>query len=264
MRDSRTQRGFTLIELMVSLLIGLLLIAGILSVFVNSKRSYNTRDSLSLMEENGRVALLRLQRGIAAAGYPLYDDVVPVVFTGTSIPSVEVSSNQNGSDNLGDRITVAFRPTGLTTEDCLGGDTVHEGLIINSYFVNDDNTLQCDGGTTGRSQPLAEGIESLQALYGLDEDGDGYADHYLNADQMNTAISASPDQQLNVVSVQLSVLVNSQHLARDNKPSDDGLEPNTFTLLDTQVKGEDDFMVRKVFSSTIPLRNRIPLCDDCD
>ena len=257
----RKQSGFTIIELMVSMLIGLLLIAGILSVFVNSKRSYNTRDSLSLMEENGRVAILRLQRGIAPAGYPLYDDLVPVLFTGTTIAGVDVSSN--GADGVSDRVTVAFRPTGINTSDCLGSEEVQDGFIVNSYYVTANNTLNCDGGASGLSQPLAEGVESLQAMFGVDEKADGFADHYLNADQVEAAIAGDAEVQLSVVSVQLSLLVNSQQLAKDAKPSDDGVTPKTYTLLDTTVTEPDDLLARKVYTTTIPLRNRMPLCDDC-
>lgn len=253
-----THRGFTLIELMVSMLIGLLLIAGILSVFVNSKRTYTARDSLSIMEENGRVAIRRLQRGIAPAGFPFHEDVVPVLFADAGVANVDFSVD--GTDSLGDRITIAYRPIGLNTEDCLGSAVVQEGRIINSYFVAADNTLQCDGGASGGSQPLAEGVESLQVLYGLDEDEDGFADHYLNASQMATSIAATPDQQLAIVSIQVSLLVNSQNLAKDQTPNEAGFAPRTYTLLDQQItEPNDDRLARRVFTTTIPLRNRMPL-----
>lgn len=38
---SRTQRGFSLVELMVAMAIGIFLMFGAVTVFTNSKRTYN-------------------------------------------------------------------------------------------------------------------------------------------------------------------------------------------------------------------------------
>ena len=39
-RDKRLQRGLSLVELMVSMLLGLLLSAGVVSVYLSAKRHY--------------------------------------------------------------------------------------------------------------------------------------------------------------------------------------------------------------------------------
>ena len=62
-------RGFSLIELMVSIVIGLILIAGVLSIFVSSKVTYTTNEKTGRLQENGRVALDFLSHDLRSSGY---------------------------------------------------------------------------------------------------------------------------------------------------------------------------------------------------
>lgn len=65
------QTGLTLIELMVSLVIGLLLAIVASSTYLYSKQAYNAVSENSQMEENGRLALNLLTRNIQSAGHVL-------------------------------------------------------------------------------------------------------------------------------------------------------------------------------------------------
>jgi type IV pilus assembly protein PilW len=65
----RSQRGLGLIELMIAVTIGLVLIAGALSVFVNSRASYRTNQSIGRLLENGNYALDEISRSLKMAGY---------------------------------------------------------------------------------------------------------------------------------------------------------------------------------------------------
>lgn len=66
---SQRQRGFNLVELMTALLIGLLLMAGLSTMFVTTKRNYTAQDSMSRLQENGRIAMQIMSREIRAAGF---------------------------------------------------------------------------------------------------------------------------------------------------------------------------------------------------
>jgi type IV pilus assembly protein PilW len=68
-RITSREAGFSLVELMVAVTIGLILLAAISSLFVSSKRSYNTQDSLARLQENARFAMHFLTRDIRTAGY---------------------------------------------------------------------------------------------------------------------------------------------------------------------------------------------------
>jgi type IV pilus assembly protein PilW len=64
------QRGVSLVELMVSITIGLILLAGVLSIFLSSKVTYFANEKLARLQENGRVALNLVSFDVRTAGYP--------------------------------------------------------------------------------------------------------------------------------------------------------------------------------------------------
>jgi type IV pilus assembly protein PilW len=63
------QQGFSMVELMVSVTIGLILLAGVISIFLSSKMTYNTNEKTARLQENGRVALDFLTHDLRSAGY---------------------------------------------------------------------------------------------------------------------------------------------------------------------------------------------------
>ena len=66
---SASERGVTLIELLVALVIGLLLIIAASAVYLYSKNSYNNITETSQAEENGRFALNLLTKYVQSAGF---------------------------------------------------------------------------------------------------------------------------------------------------------------------------------------------------
>lgn len=68
-RPKDKQRGLSLVELMIALVLGLVLSAGVFQVFTNSSQTYQLSDSLSNMQENVRFAVGRLQYETRMAGY---------------------------------------------------------------------------------------------------------------------------------------------------------------------------------------------------
>jgi type IV pilus assembly protein PilW len=95
MRPSYVQaRGFSLIELMIALVIGLLVLAAAGGIFIANKRTYNTTETLGRIQENGRVAFEIMARDVReAAGTPC----------GKNIPIANVLNNSAAFDyNWGD------------------------------------------------------------------------------------------------------------------------------------------------------------------
>jgi len=76
------QSGFSLVELMVALVIGLFLTIGVIQLLVGSKQSYRFHDALSRLQENGRFALEAMTRDIRMASYRgCVSPTVPVINT---------------------------------------------------------------------------------------------------------------------------------------------------------------------------------------
>ena len=55
------QRGITLVELMVSITVGLVLLSGIISIFISNKQAYSLQESTNILNENARYALNQVQ-----------------------------------------------------------------------------------------------------------------------------------------------------------------------------------------------------------
>lgn len=69
LRDLQDQRGITLIELMVSLLLAAMLSAGIFYMMSGQTRTYNTQMKSLTTQENLWGAMEYLQRQVRMAGY---------------------------------------------------------------------------------------------------------------------------------------------------------------------------------------------------
>src|SRR5512140_3027583 len=68
-RLGRRQRGMTLIEWMVSITIGLILLAGLAALIAQQSRTQAELDKSSRQIENGRYAMQLMQDDIQLAGY---------------------------------------------------------------------------------------------------------------------------------------------------------------------------------------------------
>lgn len=68
-RSSAGSAGFTLVEIMVSMTIGLVLLSGIVSIFSASKRSARVNSAMATLQENARFALNQMERDIRMAGF---------------------------------------------------------------------------------------------------------------------------------------------------------------------------------------------------
>lgn len=81
------QSGFTLVELMISMVIGLFLVLALTTLLINVSRSNSEMSKTSRVIDNGRLALQLLQSDISHAGFwggfvPLFDDM-----TATAAPA---------------------------------------------------------------------------------------------------------------------------------------------------------------------------------
>jgi len=63
------EKGFTLVELMIALVVALLLIAGVIQIFISTKQAYRLMDASSRIQESARMAMELLGRDIRMAGF---------------------------------------------------------------------------------------------------------------------------------------------------------------------------------------------------
>ena len=234
------EKGFTLVEMMIAMVMGSILIVAVLSVFLGTKQGYRMGQGLTLMQATGRATLGFLSRELSMAGFP----------QASGIESFVPALTTDGGGSNSDRMAVRYR----STADCMGNVTpaYADGVQYakNMYFIQDSalvcRTLAEDGSTIAEAA-IIQGVENMQLLYGEDTNP---ADSVTNATKYVTAANVSNWDD--VVSVRLGILVNSQG---DISTSDDEL---TYDLQgQTQIAAANDHMRRRAYSATVVVRNRM-------
>ena len=134
------QRGLSLVELMVAMVIGLLLIGGVIQIFASNKQGYLTHQALSRVQENGRYAMEILSRNVRMAG-----------FTGCAALDV-VEPNIVANDPPAGGLTASTAVLGYEYDGNSWDPTYTEapgGVIANTDLVNVNRGSDCGAYLVG-------------------------------------------------------------------------------------------------------------------
>jgi type IV pilus assembly protein PilW len=191
--SARTQRGFTLVELMVTVAIALFLLYGLVTIVQNVRQTSFDQQSLAQLQDQQRFAMTVLTDVIQSGGY--FPN--PTLWTpATSLPAAppfgqgQPFFGTHSAAAPGDAIGVRYR-TALNDGviNCTGGTNIAfapDHLYTNSFTVTPAGQLQCslDGAA-----PLAlvNGVTNLTIYFGVKRNfaiTDYNVDTYLTADQM--------------------------------------------------------------------------------
>ena len=120
------------------------------------------------------------------------------------------------------------------------------------------------GNSTVAIQELIEGIENMQILYGVDDADaddfhDGVPDRYLPANH-NDLTGDNVANWMNVVSVKIALLLRSideNHAEDPDERTYDLLDANSESTPPSAIDPEDLSVRRRVFTTTIQIKNRI-------
>jgi len=93
-----TQGGLTLVEIMISITISLILLAGVAQIFFGNQQTYRVQEASSRIQENGRFAMHFLTKEIRMAGFTGCASMANV----TNIADV---NNDDSADETGDFTT---------------------------------------------------------------------------------------------------------------------------------------------------------------
>src|SRR5437868_5750126 len=63
------QEGFSLVELMIAITLGLMLMAGLVQMFLGSRVTFSTQQAISRVQETGRLAVEMISRDVRMAGF---------------------------------------------------------------------------------------------------------------------------------------------------------------------------------------------------
>lgn len=268
-------RGFTLVEVMVALVIGLLVSLVIGQIFVGTRQSFNSQDDSARLQESMRFASQVLSRTVRFAGYRTNPTLDPAtVFPKATAPAIDGVDNSptaglpSGIDPVKptgsapaavpDLLSVRFQgdvagPSGEgVIVDCVGNPVGFGAMAVNTFGVRPvtkpdgtaSSSLFCstdNGATWPANNELIADVDNMQVLYGVDSDNDGSANYYVRRTDV-------PDIDT-IVAVRVWVLIRSSTATQPT------VAPIVYSLAGVNYTYTDRF-VRRVLYTTINLRNR--------
>lgn len=276
------QQGVTLVELMIALIVGLILIASVLQIFVRNNQTYRMTDASSRVQEKARFAFSFLTKETRAAGYYgcagqatsitntlnkspdfLYDFGAAIEgFEATSssawAPTIDTSikSPLGGSDILVIRgifdngIAITGQPS--NSGACYAGNGSLFKISTKVFFIRNNTAgvpslyLVENSNTPEKLDPkeLVEGISNMQITYGEGSGANNLVTSFSTANNVSDWAS--------VISIRISLLMTS---TEDNITENTG--PASYSLNGPNISITSDRKLRRDFTTTIAIRNRL-------
>lgn len=247
--------GYTLIELLLSVSLGIAMMSVAMQYLVGSSAAFNATESSGRIQENARFALSMITEDLRMAGYIAQEVPIPPNFFYTDACDTFDPCTENGADSDSDRIAIWQDPPpndGSET-DCTASALGATDQVANVYYIETNaegvNSLVCRGFnvTTGLwnagSQPLVDGIDNMQILYGVNT-GAGFS--YVSADAIVGNVWNT------VVSVRVVLLVST-----GLEDGSSGRDTRNYEVADAPELTYDDAFNRRVFSTTVVINNAI-------
>ncbi|MFQ5549289.1 MAG: PilW family protein [Woeseia sp.] len=218
----RRSRGFTIVELMVTLAITSVLVLGAATFLASADKSNRVQTALSGLNVSGRFGLDQMARDIRMSGYRGSD--------WTLGPLSNVIAAENGIPaNGGDAIALRYEGT----RDC-NFALAPAGIVTNVYQVA-NGSLLCNG------QPLTGGVQEMQIYLGEDTDNNGVANRWLSPGTAGLDMT-----RLVAVRVHLLVRTNGNAISSG---------PQAYFFNNAQQVAVADGQIRREYSVTVALRN---------
>ena len=209
----RTQRGISLVELMIAITLGLLLMLGLGTIFVSINQTSSLRHTMSSLQNSEQMAMMFLETSIRNAGsFPISGvaPANPILGTGLGIgnPGTDtltvnfvavsgVAAQQGCSASLNVVTPVNTAPYGDYYTDVFSVDPINNLLIC----TETDNTA----GTPPVAITLVTGVSGMNITYGIDPTCTGSVSQYVySAGIISANCGSGLGSQLKTVSVSLN------------------------------------------------------------
>lgn len=277
LNKSPKQAGFSLVEIMIALALGLVISAAVVQIMISNSLTDRLNRAVASTQESGRYIITRLRSELLMVG--LYDSLSPNLNTSVDIAEEEAFVRNHpipipgdfndraalgsiqGADGANDTLVVSLQ----AAQDCrgfkLGYDDDEEFYVVNEYFVS-DGKLKCRGfdGRVVRGQrapvghnahaayTILDDVLSFQVTYGIanpnSNDGETLPTRYVDASDLANAY----DNNQQVVSLRMAIVVKGEgEISLDRKLS--------FKLLNEDSITAPDYGLYKAFETTVTLRN---------
>lgn len=162
----KNNTGFTLVELMITMVISGIIIAAVYSAYVTQQRIYLAQEQVAEMQQNIRAAMDMLNREIRIAGYdPTGNANAGVTVVSEGQISFSADINENGIKDTDEIIDFGFSAASGNDADPRDGmsDTSTAG-------VPNPLDISRQTGGAGGYQAIAENFQAIE-FHGLDSNG---------------------------------------------------------------------------------------------
>ncbi|NWG04882.1 MAG: prepilin-type N-terminal cleavage/methylation domain-containing protein [Syntrophaceae bacterium] len=221
----KKEKGLTLIELLIAIVISALIIAGLYRTFIGQQKTYSVQEQIVEIQQNARVAVNRMMSEIRMAGFGNVSMVLPVTFsTGTFSKVLNLDTPTAGSLTL---VSATGGTSTLTTEGGIG-----QSQIVVSTLTDDMGNPLFDTGN--RRYVSIGGLESF-VITGVDSG--------TNTLTLSGALTyrhpvGTPIFNIKALSYQIAMvngiptLLRDENLGNGPQPQADSIENLQFTYLD--------------------------------
>lgn len=240
---ARAERGFTLVELMVTVAIAVFLLGGLVRIVQNVRHANLNQQSLALLQDEQRFALTVITDAIQSAGYfanPITDTTINFGPTAMAAPTSSFQQgdvfagfhtvgalDRNAQDTVATRFMAApgYGPILCDGTDSskVAGPTTYT-IVFSIDPVQNQLLCSVNGGVAVQ---LVTGVTAMAVYYGVKRDptfADYNVDTYLTWDQMLRSSPLTGTNDFQSISAVRVVLTFANPLA--GQPS----QPATITM----------------------------------
>lgn len=161
--ENHSESGFSLIELMVAMVIGLILAAGAFKIFTAQEKVYSLQDQLLERQQNIRAGLDNITRSLQMTGYD------PTESDNFGITAYQAAAPFFPASNASSLALAATSELYFTIDDSEDGTINNNGDERFGFKINSNNlvsaSIQSSDGDISSWQPVAENIESMAVSY---------------------------------------------------------------------------------------------------
>lgn len=266
---ANAQRGLSLIELMIAMVIGLILMLGVAQLFIDNKKSYTFQQNQSENQESTRYSLLFLQQTLIKAGYRRRpDQTLEYAFPAAVVSGCTFAAGETIVRDGNSSVCIRYQPRDHQERDCLGN--IIDNTLTNPYtktsniaaerisFNAANKEITCTRGSTTAS--IVNGVADLRFEYGV-----GSA---VEPRKVSSFIKTNPSSstQQPILAVRFTTLFKSTGTKlRENVNNDvDTVLANWSSLSGagsseiSAMKTADDRHIYQAAQNTVMLRNRMP------
>lgn len=288
---NRFRRGFTIVELLISITIGLLLSLAAVNLFITNQSTFNLQKGVSDVSDNGRFVLEFAAQQLRGAGYVPADTTIhsenfpQVIVAADDFPNGDIvvaskesqnpldapSAGAQGGVGKSDSLMVQYF-TAVQTRDCEGVIVPAGSYVLVRLFLRPDATtgtgsaLACEGGyhSGGTSAVLTNfikndtggvvllpSVDNFQVLLGISDTASGAANRPQRYVTVSTYATLIPRPP--IAAIKLGLLVSSIDKSSEQTSPTQPVSVLNEVLPVTSIPS--DGRIRRVFSSTVSLRN---------